>query len=52
MCVFRIMLIYFFLGLQVCRSEHEVEQVMESELDPALCHDTLLRNIMFASQAR
>ncbi|XP_018012075.1 transforming growth factor beta regulator 1 [Hyalella azteca] len=43
---------YQWIKFEVCRSEHEVEQVMESELDPALCHDTLLRNIMFASQAR
>ena len=36
---------------QVCRSEEEVDKVLEGERDAGLCHQTLLRNIMFASQS-
>lgn len=42
---------YHWIKFEVCRSESEVDKVLEAERDTGLCHETLLRNIRFAAQA-
>ncbi|KAF2364591.1 FY-rich N-terminal [Trinorchestia longiramus] len=41
---------YQWVKFEVCRSEREVEKVIETEKDVALCHETLLRHIVLSQE--
>ena len=47
--LFSLIHILYLIFPQVCRSESEVDKVLEAERDVGLCHDKLLRNISVAS---
>ncbi|KAB7498217.1 Transforming growth factor beta regulator 1 [Armadillidium nasatum] len=40
---------YKWIQFEVCRSEAEAEGVLEPDREASICHETLLRNIRFAS---